>query len=56
LKTSLALPDDLWEAAKARGIRDRKSLAGVIVDALRAHLGMPERKERRKEPRNGKKG
>ncbi len=39
MKTSVEIPDELWTAAKIRAAQERKPLAEVIADALRAHLG-----------------
>jgi hypothetical protein len=41
LKTSFFLPDRLWESAKARAAKERRSLGEILVDALRAYLKTP---------------
>jgi hypothetical protein len=46
MKTSLEIPDSLWEEAKLRAIRERKSLAAVVTDALRRYLGAEQPKGR----------
>jgi hypothetical protein len=55
MKTSMILPDDVWEAAKNRATKERKSLAAIVTDALRAHLGLPDPKhsKRKKGGANG---
>lgn len=50
VKTSLRIPDQLWEEAKVRAARERKALADVVNEALEAYL------KRRPEKRSGKKG
>lgn len=57
VKTSLKIPDPLWEAAKVRAARERKDLADVVADALAAHLkSRPTKKFGKKGDPNGKKG
>jgi hypothetical protein len=41
VKTSFFLPDRLWELAKARAAKERRSLGEILVDALRAYLRTP---------------
>jgi len=50
-KTSLALPRDLWEAAKIQAIKQGRTLQELVADALDGHL-----KQLRKGGSNGKKG
>jgi hypothetical protein len=38
IKTSLALPEDLWRAAKIRAIHEGKNLQDIVAEALREHL------------------
>ena len=37
-KTTFALPEDLWKAAKIAALEDGRDLADVIVDALTRYL------------------
>jgi hypothetical protein len=53
MKTSVDLPDELWTAAKIRAAQERKPLAEVIAEALKAHLGKPAGSDK---PRKQKKG
>jgi hypothetical protein len=46
-KTSFSMPDEVWEAAKVRAVKERKSMGEVIVDALRAHLAVPAKKPKK---------
>jgi hypothetical protein len=41
MKTSFFLPDKLWESAKGRAAKERRSLGEILVDALRAYLKTP---------------
>jgi hypothetical protein len=41
MKTSFFLPDRLWESAKARAAKERRSLGEILVDALKAYLKTP---------------
>lgn len=56
VKTSLKIPDPLWEKAKVRATLERKDLADVVSEALEAHLKKPVRPPQRKGGTNGKKG
>lgn len=38
MRTTISIPDDLWETAKCIGIRDRKTLNQVIEDAMRIYV------------------
>lgn len=48
VKTSLKIPDHLWEEAKVRAARERKDLADVVAEALEAHLKPRSEKKGRK--------
>lgn len=39
MRTTIELPDSLWEKAKHRAVAEKTSLAKVIEKALRAYLG-----------------
>jgi len=47
VKTTLALPADLWRAAKVRALDEQRDLRDVLLDALRAYLRTPLRKGRK---------
>lgn len=48
VKTTVQLPEDLWEAAKIRALTERTDLRSVIITALQAHVrGKGERKGRK---------
>lgn len=47
MKTSLALPGDLWRAAKIRAIQEDRNLQDVVAEALRQYL-KSKRKEKKK--------
>jgi hypothetical protein len=38
VKTTVQLPEALWEAAKMRAITERTDLRSIIVTALESHL------------------
>ena len=38
VRTSLALPEDLWKETQHRAIETRSSLRQIVIDALEAHL------------------
>lgn len=40
---NIRVPDDLWEAAKARTTEDGTTVTAVVNAALRAYLGWSER-------------
>jgi hypothetical protein len=46
VKTTLALPEPIWKAAKMRAIDERSDLRSVVIAALQLYLKVP-----RKEPR-----
>jgi hypothetical protein len=37
-KTSISLPRSVWEAAKVRAMRERRTLAELVAEALAAYL------------------
>lgn len=41
VKTTIALPEPLWRAAKIRAMDDRTDLRTVLIRALERHLGEP---------------
>lgn len=38
MRTSIEMPEEVWEAAKIRATKERKNLQDVITDALREYL------------------
>jgi hypothetical protein len=38
LKTSIELPEDLWQEAKIRSMVERKNLQDIVAEALRSFL------------------
>lgn len=38
VKTTLAIPRELWRAAKVRALDEGRDLRDVLLDALRAYL------------------
>jgi hypothetical protein len=38
VRTSLALPEDLWKATQHRAIETRSNLRQIIIEALQAYL------------------
>jgi hypothetical protein len=43
VKTTVELPEPLWQAAKIRAVQDRSDLRGVVIAALEAYLKHPRR-------------
>lgn len=41
VRTSLALPEDLWKATQHRAIETRTSLRQIIIEALHTYLKTP---------------
>jgi len=55
MKTSVEIPDPLWEKAKIRAAKERKSLAEVISDALKDYLATaPLKKEETGQGKGGR--
>jgi hypothetical protein len=44
VKTTVALPEEIWRAAKVRAMDERSDLRSVVVAALEAYL-KPRRRE-----------
>lgn len=38
VKTTILLPEDLWERAKVLAVRERKDFRVVVIEALTKHL------------------
>ena len=38
VKTTVVLPEDLWERAKVAAVLDRKDFRTVVIEALEKHL------------------
>ena len=38
VKTSIELPEDLWQEAKIRSMVERKNLQDIVAEALRSFL------------------
>ena len=38
MKTSIELPEDLWQEAKIRSMVERKNLQDIVAEALRSFL------------------
>jgi len=45
VKTSLRLPEDIWQAARIRAIEERRDAQDLVADALRDYLKQKTRKE-----------
>ncbi len=41
MKTTMILPEELWQQAKIRAVQERRDLKDVVVDALRLYLKNP---------------
>jgi predicted GNAT superfamily acetyltransferase len=44
VRTSLALPEDLWKETQHRAIETRTSLRQIIIEALTAYLKTPSKR------------
>jgi hypothetical protein len=40
VRTSIEMPEGVWDAAKIRATKERKHLRGVIAEALREYLNI----------------
>jgi hypothetical protein len=47
IRTSIEMPEEVWEAAKIKATKERKNLQDVITDALRAYLKLDPRREKK---------
>lgn len=43
VKTTVLLPEKLWEKAKMEAVLKRKDFRTVVIEALTAHLGKKKR-------------
>jgi len=48
VKMTVEIPEDVWAAAKKRAIDERSDLRAVIIEALRAHLGLGQKVSKKK--------
>lgn len=44
VRTSLALPEDLWKLTQHRAIETRSSLRQIIIEALQVYLKTPSKR------------
>lgn len=45
VRTSLALPEDLWKAVQHHAIETRSNLREIVIEALQAYLKTPRKRD-----------